>query len=282
MSRYEADLTIAGVAAKTGVSVATLRAWERRYGFPSPTRLPGGHRRYSEHDVASIRRVLAERAGGRLLDAAVAIVAAPDADLDETIFAGLRRRRPDLVPQVISRSGMLAISRAIEDECTARGERSHLVAAFQRAELYRSARRHRWSSLSRPAASTIVFADFHRTRTTAAGVHEVAIPSGAPQEREWAVICDGPRSSAALAGWERPDGRFEAVWTVDPTSVRDASELARSLAARHAPSLTVAPLPPSAPARDDDAVGRAVAVANRAVAYLDASTRYEEVRRLRS
>ena len=220
MSKISADLTIAAVAARTGVTVASLRAWERRYGFPHPRRLAGGHRRYSEQDVAAIERVLAERQAGRSLDSAVALALATDDVVDETIHAGLRRRRPDLAPVVLSRRGMLAVSRAIEDESAAHGERSHLVAAFQRAEVYRRARHDRWTMLADTAASAVVFADFRRSRVTNDGVLEVAIPAGAPQQREWAVVCDGPRSAAVLAGWERPDRAFEAVWTVEPEVVR--------------------------------------------------------------
>jgi DNA-binding transcriptional MerR regulator len=273
MSNCDPDLTIADVAAKTGVSVAALRAWERRYGFPRPIRLPTGHRRYSDRDVAAIRRVLAERAGGRSVDAAVAVASAAESVVDETVFAGLRRRRPELVPRVLSRRAMLAVSRAIEDECSAHGERAHLVAAFQRAGLYRTARRNRWAGLSRSAASTTVFADFTRSRISAAGVREIAIPSGAPQEREWAVVCDGPRVAAVLAGWERSGGTFEAVWTVEPGAVREASQVARSLALRHAPAVDLPAPPPGQARAGDPAIDQAVAVTNRVVAYLDGSPR---------
>lgn len=41
-----------GVVTKmTGISMATLRAWERRYKFPDSGRTEGGHRLYSEKDV---------------------------------------------------------------------------------------------------------------------------------------------------------------------------------------------------------------------------------------
>jgi DNA-binding transcriptional MerR regulator len=43
-----------------GVSPNTLRSWERRYGFPSPERSPGGHRQYSLSEVESLRLTLAE------------------------------------------------------------------------------------------------------------------------------------------------------------------------------------------------------------------------------
>jgi len=45
------------VSRMTGVSMATLRAWERRYGFPDSERTSGGHRLYSERDVLYIRWV---------------------------------------------------------------------------------------------------------------------------------------------------------------------------------------------------------------------------------
>lgn len=45
------------VARMTGVSMATLRAWERRYGFPDSERTSGGHRLYSERDVMRLRWV---------------------------------------------------------------------------------------------------------------------------------------------------------------------------------------------------------------------------------
>ncbi|MFM8322608.1 MAG: MerR family transcriptional regulator, partial [Chloroflexota bacterium] len=40
-----------------GVSMATLRAWERRYNFPESERTAGGHRLYSERDVMRLRWV---------------------------------------------------------------------------------------------------------------------------------------------------------------------------------------------------------------------------------
>jgi len=42
------------VKMQTGVTAATLRSWERRYGILVPKRTPGGHRLYSPRDVAAI------------------------------------------------------------------------------------------------------------------------------------------------------------------------------------------------------------------------------------
>ena len=47
--------TIKEAAARTGLSVPVLRAWERRYGVVSPTRTPGGYRVYDEAALARLR-----------------------------------------------------------------------------------------------------------------------------------------------------------------------------------------------------------------------------------
>lgn len=46
---------IGAVARKTGLSVHTLRAWERRYGVVQPQRSGGGTRLYSSGDVSKLR-----------------------------------------------------------------------------------------------------------------------------------------------------------------------------------------------------------------------------------
>ena len=53
MSRYR----IRNVSQLSGVSTATLRAWERRYGVPSPARTASAYRLYSDADVALIKRM---------------------------------------------------------------------------------------------------------------------------------------------------------------------------------------------------------------------------------
>lgn len=56
--RAPAALAIGEVARRTGVPVATLRAWESRYGLLEPVRTEGGHRRYGEDDVARVLAVV--------------------------------------------------------------------------------------------------------------------------------------------------------------------------------------------------------------------------------
>jgi DNA-binding transcriptional MerR regulator len=55
------------VVARTGVSEHVLRVWERRYGAVTPTRGEGGHRRYSDADVARLRLLEAVTRAGRLI-----------------------------------------------------------------------------------------------------------------------------------------------------------------------------------------------------------------------
>ena len=50
-------LAISEVARLTGLTTATLRVWQRRYGLGASRSSPGGHRRYSPLDVARLRAV---------------------------------------------------------------------------------------------------------------------------------------------------------------------------------------------------------------------------------
>ena len=53
----EATIPISAVAEQVGVTIATLRAWQSRYGIGPSRTTPGGHRRYTEADVAQLRSV---------------------------------------------------------------------------------------------------------------------------------------------------------------------------------------------------------------------------------
>ena len=76
--------SIAAVSRRTGVPAVTLRAWERRYGFPRPRRAPGGRRLYSERDVDAVRVLRAQSADGVPISRAIALLRdqtpAPSAD----------------------------------------------------------------------------------------------------------------------------------------------------------------------------------------------------------
>lgn len=48
---------VGAVSDRVGVAASTLRTWERRYGVGPSHRTNGGHRRYTEHDIASVELV---------------------------------------------------------------------------------------------------------------------------------------------------------------------------------------------------------------------------------
>ena len=69
-------LSIGDISAVTGLSVDVIRIWERRYGFPTPIRLPSGHRRYPDTDLQRLRLIAEALAHGQR----PALVARADAD----------------------------------------------------------------------------------------------------------------------------------------------------------------------------------------------------------
>jgi DNA-binding transcriptional MerR regulator len=70
----KAIYNIGAIARLTGIPIATLHAWERRYQFPDAARTPGGHRLYSEKDIALLRCVKGQIEQGVTARQAVAAV----------------------------------------------------------------------------------------------------------------------------------------------------------------------------------------------------------------
>jgi DICT domain-containing protein len=237
-------LAMRELVARTGVGEGTLRMWERRHGFPVPARLPSGHRRYSERDVELVLRVTGERAAGVSLAAAIDRVRDTPAAAERSIFAGMRRRVPELRPIVLRKRALLALTHAIEDESCAQAERPLLFGSFQRERFYRQSER-RWRDLSRTAALAVVFADFARARLPAQGPAELPVDRSGPLTREWAVVCDAPGHAVCLAGIELPPQRprsdpareFEVIWSVERDVVRAATQVCLDLARASAPQL---------------------------------------------
>lgn len=239
------SLSIGEAVARSGVAEATLRMWERRYGFPRPERTPSGHRRYSEHDVELVRRVAAGRQAGLSPRAAIERARAADDDRTFSLFARLRQRRPELEPRLLRKQLMLALSHAIEDESLTRGERHSLFGCFQRAGFYRREQK-RWLELVHGGASAAVFADFRRSRSEMGRPAEIRIDHDHPLAREWALVCDGDGYGVCLVGRERatsnadsPSARrmFEAIWSVEPAVVRDAARICAEVASQTLPEM---------------------------------------------
>ncbi|HYI37989.1 MAG TPA: DICT sensory domain-containing protein [Thermoleophilaceae bacterium] len=267
---------------RTGVEVATLRMWEQRHGFPDPERLPSGHRRYSHLDVELIRQVVRERESGLELKAAIenakrAARGERPVIEDDSIYSGLRRRRPDLKSYLLTKSTLIGVSHAIEDECSSASQRGMLFGGFQREHFYRAAQ-PRWRDLAACAECSFVLADFDHLETPDDGPVEVPIDDTEPLGREWALVYDAQAFGAVLSAWERPgqeevadlDRRFEALWSVEPELVRDASTVAYGIVERVAPDVVQGiekmlsrPVEPQHPT-----LAQVTALTNRMVAYV--------------
>lgn len=272
------DLTIGDLAERTGVSPAVLRMWESRHGFPEPRRLPSGHRRYAESDVALVQQVLRRKEAGIRLEIAISEAAQSRPPASPSIFAELRRTHPTLAAHRLRKSTLIALSWAIEDECCAVAERPALFGAFQRADFYEPSAA-RWTELARVARSAMVFADDWDATASDAGPIKVRLGETEPMRREWAVVCDAPDYTACLSAWELPGQTsvpdrqrvFETVWTIDPVATRDAARVAAGVAA----SAGVAAAQPLLYELADPAEPRltspqgVTALFNRVVAYVD-------------
>lgn len=237
-------LSIGDVAEQAGVSPGLLRMWETRFGFPEPTRLPSGHRRYRPADVDSVKDVLARQAAGLRLESAISSARAALTAAEPSIFAAVRTADPRIPRQRLRKSTLVALSRAIEDEMCARGQRGYAFGAFQRGE-YFSPATERWRDLARRSRLAMVLAAFPdgppHERSDPEGRPDpvfVPLPACAPLREEWAVVCDSPAFSAVLTAWEppgqskvpQPDREFEAVWTLDPIPVRAAARVCLDVA----------------------------------------------------
>lgn len=103
-SKLHRSSSISLVAARTGIPAMTLRAWEKRFGYPAPLRRPGSDRRvYAPADIdrlTLLRRVL-ER-GFRIGD----VVHKSLEELDELA-------RPDSAAETSSESSPEVVARAL-------------------------------------------------------------------------------------------------------------------------------------------------------------------------
>ena len=85
-------LSIREVSELLAVPAPTIRSWERRHGLSAIARDEHGHRRYSDADIAVLRRMRDERANGMRVSAAVATATpAPPLVLCQQLLAATHR-----------------------------------------------------------------------------------------------------------------------------------------------------------------------------------------------
>jgi len=260
------------MSVRSGVSEGTLRMWESRHDFPVPHRLPSGHRRYSELDLARVRAVVEAREQGLSLTAAIERARQLTDGPRPSVFAAVRAGFPQLQPRLLPKRALVWMSHAIEDESVVWAGRGIVIGCFQHELFYRQSER-RWRELARTAERAIVLADFERPRRLSRAPAEVPIGDEDPLMREWVLVCEAQPFAACLVALERPAGdgarRFETIWTVEGRVVREVTRVCCELVARSAPELveglraglTQPPAPPSTQLRN------VLALTSRMVAY---------------
>ena len=272
-------ISIREAAQLTGLTPATLRAWEARYAFPRPLRLAGGHRRYSAEEIGLLRRVQQQHGEGLTLSAAVEQVLS-GAVRPASLYASMRETLPDAVPQTLPKPVLIAMSHALEDECAWRAESPILVGGFQHRRFY-ELEQERWRDLAASAAGAFVLAEGLSSPDTTE--EPSAVPAFVPlrpgdlARREWFVVCRSASFCAALVGWERPRRRdrprlFEVLWTLDPRAVSRAVDTVVNLARTRAPMVAAGLERVNSPASPSAAPDAAttVALSRRIVEYVAA------------
>lgn len=113
-------LSISAAADRVGLTAATLRAWERRYGVPRPTRTASGYRRYPPDQIALLQRMRALLDLG-LRPGEAADVVRTDGDVDvlasafDGLLAAIEAFDPVAVHTVLRGAGDLASPVAVFD-----------------------------------------------------------------------------------------------------------------------------------------------------------------------
>jgi DICT domain-containing protein len=279
------DLAIKDVAERTGIAAGTIRMWEQRYGFPAPGRTPAGYRRYSEDDVKALCQVLALRHRGLSVPAAIqrAQEAGGRPSDHPSIYAAVAAAHGARA-QILKKSTLVALSKAIEHEALALAAAPVVFGAFQREPFYRRVE-PRYRRLALHADASAVFADFPGgLRHPEGGPAEIPLAPDDALGNEWAVIVDAPGYAACLLAWEQPgvtepggpdDGerRFEAIWTIDPATTRRAAQVAARLAGRADPAFGehLHALLEDRPLALEQPAPALTALTNRMVAYLEAA-----------
>jgi MerR family transcriptional regulator, light-induced transcriptional regulator len=112
--------TIREAAARAGVSVSTLRAWERRYGVVSPARSAASYRLYSTEEIETLRRMRRLVASGWSPSLAA---------------TALRGGDPVALASSAAEVGSPSLSAAAADAAIRRDEAQRLVEAFTDAAI---------------------------------------------------------------------------------------------------------------------------------------------------
>ncbi len=278
------ELSIKEVSEQCGIAAGTLRMWEQRYGFPRPPRSSNGYRSYSADDVETLGRVQAYRRRGLSIAVAIEHAVEDRSQSDRSsIYAAVAASGRGIQSQLLRKSTLIALSRAIEHEALALAAAPVLFGAFQHEAFYRAVE-PRYRELAAQAEVAVVFADFASERKPPRGPIEIPIRADAVLGNEWAVVIDAPGYSVALMAWEQLDGadddrpqgserRFETIWTLDPIATRKAAQAAARIVALSDQQLggELGQLLAERPLALAEPAPALTALANRALAYVEAA-----------
>lgn len=125
---------IAVVAERTGLSQDLLRVWERRYQAVQPRRGPGGHRTYSDADIARLRLLNAVTNAGRSISH-VAGLSTDELSRMAQEDAAARRHQASIDPSRAARSHHPHTAEVVEQAlaATARLDAAELEYLLRRA-----------------------------------------------------------------------------------------------------------------------------------------------------
>jgi MerR family transcriptional regulator, light-induced transcriptional regulator len=126
--------TIGQAAARSGINVSLLRAWERRYAIVAPARTEGGYRVYDDHAIERLRAMRRLVDEGWAPRQAAAEIRAADAERLATLVGPTDPRPPTSVAEDTTAAFVAGAARidgdAIEtalDEMFARGSFERIV-----------------------------------------------------------------------------------------------------------------------------------------------------------
>jgi len=113
------------VVQETGLKPDTLRAWERRYGIPEPDRTDGGHRLYSQHDINTLKWLLARQDEGLSISRAVALWHSLREEGQDPlhVYPLTHSAAPPAYPAIDSGGAIVELRRAWVEACLAFDER---------------------------------------------------------------------------------------------------------------------------------------------------------------
>ncbi len=116
--RQSHTYNIKAVVKQTGLNPATIRAWERRYGFPKPQRTGGGHRQYSQRDIDTLKWLAARQDEGISISHAVELWQdTVRQGLDPLDTAQTDDKQPEIFASPISGTKLDDIRHAWIDRC---------------------------------------------------------------------------------------------------------------------------------------------------------------------